>query len=215
MSEPSIADVRRENLTNLISSRFDGNNAAFCRASGKHQNLINLILTKNLELRRNMGERLARDIERQIGLTEGFLDVPRQDWAAGVSIYTFPIMRLDAASAGGLERVVIGADVIGRHLTAPSVITNIKGCYMPSDEMSPSINRDDIMFVDAAAAEFDRDGVYLVTRGKDLFVRRVRRLLAGGVRISADADPSGAIEAPTSKFKSAGRVVGVMKFAQP
>jgi hypothetical protein len=215
MNKSNVADVRRENLSSLIAERFDGNNAAFCRASGKHQNMINLILTKNLAQRRNMGERLARDIERQIGLVEGFLDVPRQDQTAGVQVYTIPITRLDAASAGGLERVVIGADVIMRHLASPSGITNIKGCYMPSDEMSPLIKRDDLMFIDTAVEEFDRDGVYVVARGKDLFVRRVRRVLTGGVRIFADTDPSGSIEASANKFKSAGRVVGVMSFVQP
>lgn len=215
MDTKTVTDVRRENLEQLIAVRFDSNNAAFCRATGKHQNLINLILTKNTALRRNMGERLARDIERALSLPVGYLDVPRQSGVAGGSLYTFPVVRLDALDSSGMEKIVIGADMAGRHLDSPSAMSAVRGCYMTSDEMAPSINKDDLMFVDAGAVEFDRDGIYVIVRNKDVFIRRVRRLLTGGIRISSDGDKDGAIDAAPGKFKSMGRVVGLMRFGQP
>lgn len=62
-------EARRVNLTDYIADRYESNRAAFCRATGKNPNLINLVLTDNADYRRNIGEKLARDIERKAAAT--------------------------------------------------------------------------------------------------------------------------------------------------
>ena len=85
---------RRENLKKLISERFDGNNAEFCRQVNKNPNGINLILTKNQMHQRSMGESLAREIETKLRLPHGYFDrVP------------------DGSSLDGVELFIWGADV--------------------------------------------------------------------------------------------------------
>lgn len=215
MTTQHVADIRRENLRALIKEHYENNNAAFCRAASiKNHNGINLVLTDNLENRRNMGEKVARAIEVNIGLPRGYLDVPQMNTANGSRVYTFTVVGFDSLDAESLERVVLKADVIARHLDSPSAMTNVRAVFMQTGEMSPAINKDDLVFVDTGCTKFEQDGVYVILRDKEAFVRRVRRSLAGGIKVSADSDPGGSIEVEPDAFQLAGRVVGVMKFGQ-
>jgi len=73
----NTAEVRRLNLIEYIAKNFSGNRAAFCRATGKNPNLINLVLSGNKDYARTIGEKLARDIEARSNLAKGWLDSPR------------------------------------------------------------------------------------------------------------------------------------------
>lgn len=209
-----MTEIRRANLAGLIQDRFQGNRAAFCRATEKNPNLINLILSNNEDIRRNLGEKLARDIEEKMGLPDGWLDVGREGGALG-EVYTFPVTRLDAMEASGVEKIVIGQDVAAKHLDKPTAMAAVRACYMIGDEMRPAISQGDILLVDTGCSEIERDGVYVITRGKDVFVRRVRKSLDGTMRVAADGDPGGAMNVPIGKIKPAGRVVGLLRFSQP
>lgn len=208
----SISEVRRANLRALISEKYEGNRSSFSRATKKNVNLINLVLSNNPDHRRNIGERLARDLEQAVGLPTGWLDIDRNGGSVG-KVYTFPVVRLGDASEG-LEKLVLGADVVSRHLDGPASIGAVKACYMPSDEMAPAIGKGDLMFVDTSVGAVGQDGVYVLTRGKDVFVRRIRKSLIGGIKISADklAETEDVEE---DQINIAGRIVGLMRFGQP
>jgi len=214
MEITDITEVRRGNLGALIQDKFRGNRAAFCRATGKNPNLINLILSSNPAIRRNLGEKLARSIEEALGLPERWLDIERSGGPVG-EVYTFPVTRLDAMEASGLEKIVVGQDVAARNFDRPTAMASVRGCYMVGDEMKPAISQGDLMLVDTGHKDIDRDGVYVITRGTDVFVRRIRKSLDGAYRISADSDPDSPVVAQPGKFKSAGRVIGLMRFARP
>ena len=214
MQITEVTEVRRANLSSLIRDKFHNNRAAFCRATGKNPNLINLILSNNPEIRRNLGEKLARDIEQLTGLPDGWLDLERTGGPAG-EVYTFAVTRLDDMEASGLEKIVVGQDVAARHLDKPTSMASVRACYMVGDEMRPAISQGDILLVDTGCASVERDGVYVITRGKDVYLRRVRKNIDGTVRIWADADPDGAIQVQQGKVKPSGRVVGVLRFSQP
>lgn len=216
MEITQITEVRRKNLAAWIEEKFGGNRSAFCRATGKHQNLINLVLSTNPNTRRNIGERLARDIEVRSGMPAGWLDIETQGGPSG-TVYTFPIVRLDNLAESGLEKIVLGQDVAQRQLDRPSSMTAVRACYEPTGDMAPAISQGDLMFVDTDVADFDRNGVYLIARDKSVFVRRVTRLITGNFRISSDRDPSGDVEGQPGKqkLKPVGRVVGLMRFGQP
>lgn len=70
----SVYEIRRRNLIAYIEDKHQGNRAEFCRHIGKNPNLINLALTRNDEYRKNIGEKLARDIEQLAGMPDGWLD---------------------------------------------------------------------------------------------------------------------------------------------
>jgi hypothetical protein len=207
------SDIRRENLKRLILERFEGNRAAFCRAAYKNPNMINLILSSNPDLQRSFGEKVARDIERVLNLPDKWLDAVQSGAQIG-AVYNIPVVRLDQLNAAGVERLILGVDIVSRHLDRPTAMTNVRACYMPTQEMAPAIGQDDLMLIDSGVSEIDRDGVFVITRGTDVFVRRVRRLLAGGIRISADSSPD-TLDAQPGQFACAGRIVGLLKFSAP
>ncbi len=216
MEISEITEIRRTNLIALIDEKFGGNRAAFCRNTGKHPNLMNLVLSVNPAIRRNIGEKLARDLETKLGLSEGWLDQPREGGSAG-RVYTFPIVRLDALDKSGIEKIVLGQDVAARALDRPSSMANVKVAYAVNNDMAPAISQGDMMFVDTAAKDLDRSGTYVLLRDTEVFVRRITRLITGATKVSADNDPQSALEFQPGKMKlrSAGRVVGVLRFSQP
>lgn len=206
-------DVRRQNLRTLIRERFDGVNAALCRATGKNANLINLILSNNESIRRNMGEKLAREIEVSLGLPAGWMDTPREGGPVD-RVTTVPIVRLDALDKAGVEKVVLGQDVVGRHLERATATNALRIVYATDNEMAPAIEDGDLLYVDTGVTEFDRPGVYVITRGSAVYIRRVTRPLTGGVRIAADADAHSAVDAEPGQFGCSGRIVGAMRFVK-
>jgi hypothetical protein len=70
-----IYEVRRHNLHRLVLDQYDGNRAALARAAKVHPNQINLLLSDNIDHRRNLGEVLARKIESELKLPGGHLDM--------------------------------------------------------------------------------------------------------------------------------------------
>jgi hypothetical protein len=208
----SATEVRRSNLLAYINEKFDGNRSAFARAADKNVNLINLVLSNNEEFRRNIGEKLARDLEQRLSLPEGWMDIQRQGGPTG-RVTSFPVVRFGAADDSP-EKLVLASDVVIKHLDAPTALHNVKACYMPSDDMAPTINKGDLIFVDAGVTEIGSDGVYVLVRKDEIFVRRIKRTLSGALKAVADKDPSGVEDLP-GKLTVAGRVVGALRFFTP
>lgn len=208
-----VSEARRENLRSLIQEKYGGVNAALSRAANKDPNLINLILTSNENIRRNMGEKMARAIEETLSLPSGWFDVPRHGGPVE-RIQTIPIVRLDSIDGSALEKLVFGVDVVARQIDRPTSANNLRAVYAPDNEMSPSVSEGDLLIVDSGVKDFDRPGVYVITRDKDVFIRRISKLLTGGVRISADSDPRSGIDAEPGQFSCSGRVVGAMRFSR-
>lgn len=200
------------NLKKLVDDKYDGNKAAFARAAGKNSNLIVLCLSPNPAIRRSIGERLAREIEQVMQLPSGWMDL---DSGAPLERYvTIPIVSLDNLK-GTVEKLFLSDRVVKKACDTPTSTAVLRGLYMPSAEMLPAIDQDDILLVDTGCEGFPKDGVYVLTINSSVFVRRVRRLLDGNVRIGADSDPSGAVDVPPDKFSPVGRVVGMLRFGRP
>lgn len=69
-----IKQIRLENLHLLLNSRFKGNKAALARALKKDKNQTRFILHPEKSGGRNIGEKQAREIEKELGLDYGWLD---------------------------------------------------------------------------------------------------------------------------------------------
>lgn len=68
----ALRALRVTNLTNLCNLLDDGNKSALGRRIGQSSALINQLIGPNPT--RSIGEVLARDIERCLGLESGWLD---------------------------------------------------------------------------------------------------------------------------------------------
>lgn len=66
----NATEIRRQRLRELLSERFADNASDLARAVKKQQSYISELLKG----KRSFGERVARDIERKVGVTPGWLD---------------------------------------------------------------------------------------------------------------------------------------------
>lgn len=69
-----VKNIRLANLHRLLASRFNGVIARFAEGIGKDANQARFILYPEKPGGRWLGERLARQIERKLGLPDGYLD---------------------------------------------------------------------------------------------------------------------------------------------
>ena len=75
-TQMDVREIRRTRLRQLIDSRFGGVDAALAAHIGISASYLSRIFTNKVEHRRNLGEKLARDIEKQCGLDHESLDMP-------------------------------------------------------------------------------------------------------------------------------------------
>lgn len=68
-------DIRRDNLRNLLNSRFDGKLVDFEKATGMFSSNLSKYLTENIKHRVGISSGTARRIEQSVGLSLGWLDI--------------------------------------------------------------------------------------------------------------------------------------------
>lgn len=213
---PTTFDLRRENLRRLILDKFDGNRAAFSRTAGVHQNQINLVLSPNPLHQRNLGEALARRMEEALKLSPGYLDAEiahGADESFTVKAWAVPselkhiVRKDDILSSVSLHATYI-SQLEGK-ITSP---VNLATCRISTHDMSPEITFDEHVVIDTGVKTVTVDGVYILGRGTDMFLRRVTKQITGEWLIQT----ANAAQAPTridtlKGIKAAGRVVMVWR----
>lgn len=184
-----VFETRRLNLVAFIEDKFDGNRAAFCRSTGKNPNLINLVLTDNADYRRNIGEKLARDVEKKAGLATGWLDSPRGvgerrmvcipiSWMVW-TIPDSPPLRSDSSLTIPTDDPVLRLRITGT--------SNLMIIVQQEASMAPTIRVGDYFWVDLGVKVFSGDGVY-VLRNPDgtTMLKRIQQLSDSEFRLSSD-----------------------------
>jgi hypothetical protein len=208
----NIYDTRRKNLSALIQSKYENNRSLFARSVDKNVNTINLYLTTNESLRRNIGERNARDLERMANLPNGWLDAI-DSGAPGMSMVT-GIDRIsgsakDSPDPAG-DAIAIGTKFL--RMNYPDVKEEDLGFItVIDDEMNPTLKRYDLAMVDKGDKNMWRAGLFLVLVGETIKVRRLSQKLDGGIEVSRDKTHfPDEVVAPNqlAKLKVIGRVIG-------
>jgi len=205
----SIFDVRRENLLSLIRDSYQNNRAEFSRSTGKNPNLINLVLTNNPEYRRNIGEKLARDIEKRCGIADGWLDSPR---GMGIRRVTKVPILTDAGDVP--DRAPLESDY---HVTLPvddptlalrsTGAGNLVIVIAKESCMAPAFHVGDFVWVDLGVKKISGDGIYVIRMSDGSLFRRIQQLPTGELRVSTD-DPAYAPQILKGKAISNLRIIG-------
>lgn len=209
-------DTRRDNLRKIVLEKFEGNRAAFSRAAGVNQNQINLLLTDNVEHRRNLGEALARRMEAALHLESGWFDLAR------VSGDTPPTVAHHMVISGDIAGVFRNSPTACSVSLCPSLVAGLQGritgpenlviCGVSTRDMEPVILMEDTILVDAGVKAITVSGVYVLVRGQDTFLRRVTRQITGGWLIENPSRPSESVVVETLKgIKTVARVVMVWR----
>lgn len=199
--------IRRDNLRQLVlGEEFEGNRAAFSRRVGIHQNQINLFLTDNENHRRNLGEALARKIEEALGLAPLYMDQPHSGGAETCTLgavasdsYRGIFRADDAVSSMALTGAFL-AQLSGR-ITSPDSLRI--GAVMTRDVSDLAMGQ--TVVIDTAVKGASTDGVYVLQKGSDVYLRRLTKQLSGGWKVEG----GGGVEVLESlkSIKITGRVV--------
>ena len=184
-----ISEIRRLNLVSHIAKNFEGNRAAFCRATGKNPNLINLVLTDNPDYRRNIGEKLARSIEAVAGLPVGWLDSPRgigDRRTTSIPILFNPWLIPDKPPIKGDSMLTIPTDdPLLKFRT--SATANLLIVASQENSMHPTIKVRDHVWVDLGVKAFTANGIYVVRGADDTTAfKRIQQLSDSQFQLSVD-----------------------------
>lgn len=203
-------DTRRDNLRNFIRDKFDGNRSAFARAAGVSPNHVILLMSDNPELRRNLGEALSRRIENTLVLPAGYFDIVRgvgERAAHKMSAMEVPdVLRHIFATDSMIESASYYSSFLATlagKITAPD---NLSICQIVTSDMAPELIPGDQVFLDKGVRAVSTDGIYILGRDKDLFLRRVTKQLNGGWVISSPTDQPIKVES-LKGLNVAGRIV--------
>lgn len=185
----SIYETRRNNLRLLIDKKAGGNMAEFGRLVGRERAQIKQYLSPDYNEGRSIGERVARDIEEKASVARLALDAEdskafQSPQVAAEDRSVFALLDVQAACGSGLiasdhpEVVSMMSMPVGM---AQSLLgtTNKTGAVKivsaANDSMAPTIEPDDLLFVDTSIVEYISEGVYLLVHDGHLICKRLSR----------------------------------------
>lgn len=192
MNNCDVRDVRRRRLAELIGDvARRGAVAEFARTHGLNDTYLRQLLNGH----RSLGEKAARRMEREIGLSPKFLDGDEptammfheeavDEYEAPRQTVSIPRYNMEASMGGGrvlesyqadvVERIDVSSEYLRRQVrfSAPENLVVITAL---GDSMSPTFNDCDLLLVDRGVKEVKLDAVYVIDYEGEIFVKRVQR----------------------------------------
>ncbi len=121
------------------------------------------------------------------------------------------------ASAGGgaenyeedSEFLTLDEEIVN-HLGGKQAIKNMHALNVLGDSMEPTLNDGDIVFMDKASTNLNRNGVYIVTTPVGLFIKRLQLRANGMVALVSDNEAYSDELVNADDIKILGKVVGAL-----
>jgi hypothetical protein len=217
--------IRKANLQLLIDRQFGigkhGAKAEFARRMGKQADYISRCLyPPDKAGSKNVGEDLARDIEKEFKLEEYAFDKPGLGGSDVIDIEGLPaalaqkiksyrpivaVERFDIAGSMGhgteppemnmvVENMRLDANWVRQNLTYTNV-DNLKLISGRGDSMAPTIRSGDAVLVDSGVTSVESDAIYFFLMRGQLQIKRIQRGL-DGLTIISDNSQYPAIQVP-------------------
>lgn len=189
----SIYQIRFENFRDLIE-RSGGQSAVAAKLEVNRQR-IHSIAPDTGKPARNIGHSFARKIETVYGLPIGSLDLEHRPGAeVKTEVIEVPVLDVTGSMGPGAAQpdyddVITSMTMSKQWLRMNTQATSFQALGIiigKGDSMEPTFYDGSILLVDTAVRKIDLDAVYVLSRERELFVKRVQRLISGGLEIVSD-----------------------------
>lgn len=191
MDTEDTKEIRRANLR-LLAEQYGGQRALAEKADLVPSQLNHII---GLNPVRNLGEKLARKIEQNLGLSHGVLDYPLPTnlsldmLLTQTSVY-LPLIDVSVVSdsINTVEMQKISDGILTRKWLIDNGLTSEKvfEYQFLDSNMQPNLMPNDRLIIDAAQNELSDENVFLLCLNGRLQVKRFFRLLGDEFKLSSD-----------------------------
>jgi phage repressor protein C with HTH and peptisase S24 domain len=204
-----LSEIRRRNITLLILGRFDNNKAEFARAIERAPAQVNNFLNPNGK--KNIGESLARHIERKLDLEKGLLDRRHEELPPvidneGLALIVeeprqFPVRggaiavdQLDVRASMGsgaplperepiIDSIRVPVDYIRENFPTVTSPANLKIITGFGNSMEPTFKHGDPLIVDTGVNAMDVDTVYVFAYQNELYIKGIQRMPDRSIKV--------------------------------
>lgn len=191
MDTEDTKEIRRANLR-LLAEQYGGQRALAEKADLVPSQLNHII---GLNPVRNLGEKLARKIEQNLGLSHGVLDYPLPtnlslDMLLTQTSVCLPLIDVSVVSdsMNTVEMQKISDGILTRKWLIDNGLTSEKvfEYQFLDSNMQPNLMPNDRLIIDAAQNELSDENVFLLCLNGRLQVKRFFRLLGDEFKLSSD-----------------------------
>lgn len=183
-----IYEIRQKNLRKIVEQM--NSQSELAEKIGVETSYISRVIGKNPS--KNIGSRMARNIEHALSLTSGFLDKEELVSEGESTQTTIPVYAITASMGRGRfveSEVIIKIVVVNQSTLGEMRLTGtnhgIVAVYADGESMEPTIPPKSIVFVDRNQRDL-RDGVYLVRLEDMIYVKRIQRLPDHKLKVISD-----------------------------
>lgn len=190
-------------LTNVYQNRYEHLRDIIERHGGQQAVATKLDVTKQYislvgsdKPGKNVGHKMARKIETVFGLPIGTIDMPMASRTTEQTAETVNVPLLNVvASMGHGASVDWQEETVQemrfskrwlRHNTEASSFATLAVITAKGDSMAPTFVDGSILLVDTAYTQLKIDGVYILRREDELFIKRIQRNLDGSFEVISD-----------------------------
>ena len=123
---------------------------------------------------------MIRQICNKFNITPNFLFDVDNEYTLPPDIVKIDVLDVSACCGNGISNIsenVIGHQFVSKNLLKDITFTapeNIKIIRAVGDSMIPTINPQDMIWIDISVKEPSSDGLYLLTVGQDLMIKRIQ-----------------------------------------
>lgn len=229
---PTVAN-RRKKLALWIQSRCDGSQAKFIEETGINQGELSALLRD-----KSFGEKKARNLEKQAGMPDLYLDIPIENEEdseppsqsvvfGGFGKKQKGLHRIDqfddVRGAMGVGVILqdqpgqitsweVTAEWLAKNIPANTGSRNLKIITGFGNSMQGMFNPGDPLVIDVGVKECNHDGVFFFRVGDEGFVKTLQRIPGEGIRvISKNPDYESWTIKEGMDFEVLGKVLKVWK----
>lgn len=190
----TIYQTRYENVRDLVE-RMGGGSAFATKVNMSPQLVSNIAREKPSK---QIGAKLARRIESELGLPVGQLDTPQGlqvvNNSPEDSSVEVPVLNVVASAGPGVSmpwnEEVMHKIRVSKHWlrnnTQASSFENLAIVTARGDSMVPTFEDGSVLLVDTSITAMKVDGVYVIAKSEDLYIKRIQRNMDGTFTVISD-----------------------------